>query len=198
MSVMLSAASALTWATQLTGQENEAAMMARAEALTPAERERAPVFLPYLAGERTPLNNARAQGVLFGLIHEHGAGAIAHAVVEGVSLGLLDGFLALDAQLRSRVDQLDLVGGGSRSAYWAQLLATVLERPLVLREGASSSAALGAARLAWLADGGNERDVCRVAPVQRCFEPDPALARQLHDRKTRYSALRAAAMPFWN
>ena len=28
--------------------------------------------------------------------------------------------------------------------------------------------------------------------------PDPALARQLHDRKTRYSALRAAAMPFWN
>jgi xylulokinase len=42
MSVMLSAASALTWATQLTGQENEAAMMARAEALTPAARERAP------------------------------------------------------------------------------------------------------------------------------------------------------------
>jgi xylulokinase len=173
-------------------------MIARAEALTPEERARAPVFLPYLAGERTPLNNARAQGVLFGLAHEHGAGAIAHAVVEGVSLGLLDGFLALDAQLRTRVDELDLVGGGSRSTYWAHLLATVLERSLVLREGASSSAALGAARLAWLADGGSESDVCKVAPVQSRFDPDPLLAPQLRERKARYSALRAAATPFWS
>src|SRR5256885_2261398 len=124
MSVMLSAASALSWATQLTGQANEAALLARAEALTPAERDRAPLFLPYLTGERTPLNNAHAQGVLFGLTHAHGPGAIAHAVVEGVAFGQLDGFMALDTDLRGLVEQVDLVGGGSRSSYWAQLLAT--------------------------------------------------------------------------
>jgi len=198
MSVMLSAASALSWATQLTGQANEAALLARAQALTPDERTRAPLFLPYLAGERTPLNNPRAQGVLFGLTHESGAGAIAHAVVEGVAFGLLDGFASLDPALRARIESLDLVGGGSRSAYWARLVATVLQRPLVLREAASASAALGAARLAWLADGGRVEDVCRVAPVAQRFDPDPLLAAHISERHARFRALRAAASPFWN
>src|SRR5207249_3746256 len=149
------------------------------------------------AGERTPLNNAHAQGVLFGLTHAHGPGAIAHAVVEGVAFGLLDGFMALDTDLRRRVDELDLVGGGSRSSYWAQLLATVLEKPLVLRAGANVSAALGAARLAWLADGGSEPEICSVAPVQRRFGPDAALASRIRERYARYRALGAAATPFW-
>jgi xylulokinase len=197
MSVMLSAASALSWATRLTGQSNEATLVARAEALTPEERDRAPLFLPYLAGERTPLNNAHAQGALFGLTHDHGPGAIAHAVIEGVAFGLLDGFLAIDATLRASVAQLDLVGGGSRSAYWAQLLASVLERSLVVREAASASAALGAARLAWLADGGDERTACRLAAVQRCFDPDPVVVRRLRTRYERFRALSAAAAPFW-
>lgn len=197
MSVMLSAASALSWARQLAGQPDEAALLAQAEALTADELARAPLFLPYLAGERTPLNNARAQGVLFGLTHEHGQGALAHAVVEGVTFGLLDGFMALDPGLRAQVDHLDLVGGGSRSGYWADLLAAALERPLVLREGASRSAAVGAARLAWLADGGSEADVCRVAPVKQRIEPDRALAGRLKLRHARYRELVSAVETFW-
>ncbi|MEO8006776.1 MAG: xylulokinase [Betaproteobacteria bacterium] len=172
MSVMLSAASALRWATQLTGRKNEAALLAEAEALDPSRRSRAPLFLPYLAGERTPHNDPDAKGVLFGLTHEHGAADIAHAVVEGVSFGLLDGFAALDKSVRSSVKELTLVGGGARSAYWARTLATLLQRPLVVREGSETAGALGAARLAWLAESGDEAQVCRVAPERRRFEPD--------------------------
>ena len=84
-------------------------------------------------------------GVLFGLTHEHGPGDIAHAVMEGVGFGLLDGFNSLDANLRSSVRELSLVGGGARSRYWAQLIATLLQRPLVLRDGAETAGALGAA-----------------------------------------------------
>src|SRR5262249_43205826 len=135
MSVMLSAASALSWVTRLTGAANEAALLAQADALSDEQRERAPVFLPYLAGERTPLNNPHPQGAFFGLTHAHGAAALAHSVIEGVSLGLLDGFNALDPALRARVRQLDLVGGGSRSAYWARLLAAALQTTLVVRRG---------------------------------------------------------------
>src|SRR5258706_2064017 len=77
MSVMLSAASALRWATQLTGRESEASLLNAAEALSLSQRALAPLFLPYLAGERTPHNDPNAKGVLFGLTHEHGPGDIA-------------------------------------------------------------------------------------------------------------------------
>jgi xylulokinase len=195
MSVMLSAASALAWAVRLTGQDSEAALLARAEALTPAERAQAPLFLPYLAGERTPHNDARAQGALFGLRHDHGPGAVAHAVIEGVAFGLRDGFGALDADVRGRIAELDLVGGGARSAAWAQLIASVLGVTLVMREGAHLGGALGAARLAWLASLGTRADVaavCRVAPEQRRYAPQPHLAGLLHERHARFRALYGA------
>ena len=189
MSVMLSAASALRWATHLTGRESEASLVAEAQALTPLQRESAPLFLPYLAGERTPHNDPNAKGVLFGLTHEHGPGDIAHAVMEGVGFGLLDGFNSLDANLRSSVRELSLVGGGARSRYWAQLIATLLQRPLVLRDGAETAGALGAARLAWLADGGEESEVCRMAPERRRFEPDSSHNSGLLERYERFKRL---------
>jgi len=189
MSVMLSAASALRWATQLTGRKNEAALLAEAQGMSAEQRASAPLFLPYLAGERTPHNDPNAKGVLFGLTHEHGPGDIAHAVVEGVSFGLLDGFNSLDPNLRSSVRELSLVGGGARSGYWAQLLATLLQRPLVLRAGAETAAALGAARLAWLADGGEEKEICHTAPERSHFEPDPSPDSTLRDRYGRFREL---------
>jgi xylulokinase len=57
MSVMLSAASALSWARSATGADSEAALVAEAEMLTDAQAAEAPLFLPYLGGERTPHNN---------------------------------------------------------------------------------------------------------------------------------------------
>lgn len=197
MSVMLSAASALRWVTRLTGHASEAALLVEAEALSPSQRAAAPVFLPYLAGERTPHNDLHAQGVLFGLTHEHGAGEIAHAVVEGVSCGLLDGFNALNAELRASVSELSLVGGGARSGYWAQLLATLLQRPLILRDGGETAGALGAARLGWLAHGGSEVDVCRPAPERARFEPDPSLHGVSRDRYTQFSELYPRLRSLW-
>ncbi|HEX4234339.1 MAG TPA: xylulokinase, partial [Caldimonas sp.] len=112
MSVMLSAMSALHWARGLLGFASEAALLERAESLDAWRRARAPLFLPYLGGERTPHHDADAKGVLFGLAHEHDAAAIAYAVVEGVSFGLLDGWHAL-APPPGAVDSLMLVGGGA-------------------------------------------------------------------------------------
>ena len=197
MSVMLSAASAVRWATQLTGRENEASLLGAAEALSLQQRISAPLFLPYLAGERTPHNDPNAKGVLFGLTHEHGPGDVAYAVVEGVCHGLLDGFNSLDTELRSSVRELSLVGGGARSHYWAQLLATLLQRPLVQGAGAETAAALGAARLAWLADGGEESEVCRTAPERSRFEPDPSPNSSLHTRYQRFTRLYPQVRALW-
>ena len=188
MSVMLSAASALRWARELLGLPSEAALLERVAGLTPSQRTRAPLFLPYLSGERTPHNDPNAQGVLFGLTHEHDAGAIGYAVVEGVSFGLVDGWASLQAEPGS-VAALSLVGGGARSVLWAQLLASALGVAMRIHEGGEAGGALGAARLAWLADGGDESDVCRTAAVAREFRPDAAEAGLLALRYERFRAL---------
>ena len=189
MSVMLSAASALRWVTQLTDRRDEAELLAEVEALDERSLAQAPLFLPYLAGERTPHNDAHAQGVLFGLTHEHGAAALGYAVVEGVSFGLLDGWQTLDESTRALARSLDLVGGGARSVYWGRLLATLLDRPLTKRDGGEAGGALGAARLAWLADGGQLERVCAKQPVIESFEPQPERRPALMARHARFRKL---------
>ncbi|MBX3655955.1 MAG: xylulokinase [Ramlibacter sp.] len=192
MSVMLSAASALAWATRLTGQADEASLLALAAQCTPLQRARAPLFLPYLSGERTPHNNPQASGVLAGLRQEHGAADIGYAVAEGAAFGLRDGLAAMEGEGGAPppgARELALVGGGARSDLWAQLLADVLGCALRRHEGAQAAAAVGAARLAWLADGGDEAAVCTAPPAGQVFEPAHAPPDALDQRYSRFRAL---------
>ena len=189
MSVMLSAASAVAWAARAFGFADEASLLASAERLPDTQRESAPLFLPYLSGERTPHNNPHAQGVLFGLTHSHDAAALAYAVVEGVTLGLLDGFQTLTSAQGRAVTVLSAVGGGSRSAFWMQMLSSALDVSLLVHTGGEVGGALGAARLGWLADGGSPAEVCRPPPLDRHFDPGPAQRSQLAARHQRFRAL---------
>ena len=191
MSVMLSAASALRWACGVLGLPSEAVLLDRAASLTATQRERAPLFLPYLSGDRTPHNDADAQGVLFGLTHDHDAASIGYAVIEGVSFSLLDGWRSLAPQ-RGTASALSLIGGGARSELWAQMLASLLGVALHVHPHGAAGGALGAARLAWLADGGAEDDVCRVGDVAQAFVPDAAEASLLLPRHERFRSLYAA------
>lgn len=189
MSVMLSAASCLTWAARLTGHADVSAFLAHIDSLTPDAMHHAPLFLPYLSGERTPHNDPNASGVLLGLLNEHAAASVAYAVMEGVSFGLRDGLLALQ-QGGTAVERLSLVGGGARSERWAQLLADVLDLELVTHEGSEAGAALGAARLAWLSVGGDEAAVCLPPPVAQRWRPRAPEHRQyLMQRYERFRAL---------
>ena len=89
MAVILSAASALTFATRLCGAADEAALLAEVEAAgiaAPAQSRL--VFLPYLSGERTPHNNPNAAGVIFGLDGTATRADLGRAVLEGVAFAL--------------------------------------------------------------------------------------------------------------
>lgn len=196
MSVMLSAASAFGWITQLTGCASEAQLAARVAELNPDRRAAAPVFLPYLSGERTPHNNPDASGAFIGLRSAHTVADLGYAVMEGVTFGLMDGLRAMGQNQPSNVP-LALVGGGARSDAWAQLLASGLGCTLQRPENAHAAAALGAARLAWLADGGSEVEVCQPLPMAQVFVPEDAIRQHLAQRYTRYRGLYPALTHFF-
>ena len=188
MSVMLSAASCLAWLTRLLGARDEAVLLEQVRAANPAALARAPIFLPYLSGERTPHNDAYAQGAWFGLNHDTQPAQLAWSVLEGVAFGLLDGLNALKAA-GTTVGRLALVGGGARSAEWAQLLASCLETEVATLEGGETGGALGAARLGWMAVGGSEAEVCLSPAVRQVFTPSDAQRERLAPRYERFREL---------
>lgn len=188
MSVMLSAASCLQWVTKLLGAESEAALEAQANGLSADQRANAPLFLPYLSGERTPHNDAATRGSFHELSNDTDAAALAYAVIEGVSFGLADGMRALQAA-GCDVKQLSLVGGGARSALWAQQLATLLNINIVTHQESTAGGALGAARLAWLATGAAVADVCLAPKVTKTYQPDASEMRLLAPRYERFRAI---------
>ncbi|MFT4191721.1 MAG: xylulokinase [Comamonas sp.] len=191
MSVMLSAASCLDFAATLTGLDSVAALLAQAESLDPARHDSAPLFLPYLNGERTPHNNPHAQAAFFGMTAATTRADLAYAVLEGVGLGLADGLQALAAS-GSRLDDITLIGGGSRSAWWSQLLADISGHTLVRRDGGAVGPALGAARLAWLGRDGAQADiatVCAQPPERARHRPDATRHAALRLRHQRFQAL---------
>ncbi|MDP3651408.1 MAG: xylulokinase [Rhodoferax sp.] len=191
MSVMLSAASALQWVSDLLGAPHAGAVAEKAAALSLAERAASPLFLPYLGGERTPHNDASVRGSLHGLSFDTDAARLGYAVIEGVTFGLKDGLAALHAA-GSTVNRLSLVGGGARSAFWAQLLASALNVDIVTHGSSAVGGALGAARLAWLATGADPGAVCRSPEVEASYHPDAAEQDLL---ATRYAHFRSLYRP---
>jgi xylulokinase len=191
MAVSLSAASALDWIAGVTGHAGDiSGFLSRAEQFAgdKAQRADAPVFLPYLTGERTPHNDPIARAQFAGLTIGHGADALAYAVVEGVAFALAD---CLDVLLEAGAPPRTcmLVGGGSRSAFWAQLIADATGLTLDLPAGAEIGAAFGAARLAMLAAGGAEAEVCAKPETLRRYTPDPANRPMLAERRRLMQAL---------
>lgn len=185
MSVMLSAASCLQWFTRISGAADEAALVDEVAGLSVEARAAAPIFLPYLAGERTPHNDPFATGAFFGLRHETTRAACAYAVLEGVAFGLADGLAALRAA-GTEVARLSLLGGGARSPLWGQLIADTLGVTCDVHAGAEAGAALGAARLGAIAAGAPLAQVCRRPGLLQAFEPDAAHHRGLRGRLHRY------------
>jgi len=190
MSVMLSAASSLHWLRGVSHADSEAQLIDEAQGLAPDAR--VPIFLPYLSGERTPHNDPHAKGVFFGLTHDTGRAHLARAVLEGVAFAFADGQQALLSG-GAHIDSVSLVGGGSRSALWAQILADTLGRPLQRHSGGEVGAALGAARLARLARTNETIEVvCTAPPLRDRFEPDARRSEQLARRHQRFKHLYAA------
>jgi xylulokinase len=185
MSVILSAASSLGWVAQLTQSPDIAELAALAETVDPAT---APLFLPYLSGERTPHNDAGARGVFFGLSSEHDRSHLAFSVMEGVAFAMADGYAAL-RDAGTILHDASFVGGGSRSRFWARLCADAVGLTVLRHDHGVSGGTMGAARLALLAATGRPvAEVCTRPPVLEEIMPRPGRG-PLQERLARYRRL---------
>jgi xylulokinase len=183
MAVLLSAGSALKWAVAVAGYDHFDAAIR--EAQQRGLHAATPLFLPYLSGERTPHNDVRARGVYFGLGTSTVRADLVAAAMAGVALAFADG-LAVLREAGSRLRGVTLCGGGARIDWWGQMLATVLDLPLTRASRSEAGAALGAALLARLGDGGEPP----AAPApEMTFTPDAALAAWFAGRRALYRRL---------
>ena len=190
MGVTLSAAASLSWWAGVTGLP-EAALLAELPArLAPSPA----MFLPYLGGERTPHNDGALRGAFIGLSHETGRAALTQAVLEGVAFSLRDCLDALAAS-GTRILAADVIGGGSRSRAWLQILASALGLPLHSLAAGEHGGALGAARLGRMAASGEAPDAVCIPPARGpTVMPEPSLAAAYAERLPRYRAARRAGM----
>jgi xylulokinase len=160
MGVMLSAAASLAWLARILATPDSELLASLGAAV---ERPSPVQFVPYLDGERTPHNDATAAGAFVRLRSATGRDDIVQAVLEGVAYAARDNLAALGGS-SAAIAEVDLVGGGSRSALWAQIIADVLGIPVHRVEEGEVGAALGAARLGRLAATGED-------PAKVCTRP---------------------------
>lgn len=185
MTVHLSAAACLDWAAKALNFESVSALLKAAE----TKGKTNSLFLPYLSGERTPHNNPYARSVFFGMDHNTDSGDLAQAVLEGVAFALADGQEAM-MQANTPIHDLAVVGGGARSAYWGRILASALGRPLQYHHDAAIGAAMGAAKLAWLAiNGGDPKDVLSKPALESIVKVDAERSQAYQQQRRFFNAV---------
>lgn len=141
------------------------------------------LMLPFFSGERTPLNDPRARGVIAGMNLTHTREHLFRAILEGVGYGIknnLETFRTIGAPVKRVV----AVGGGTKGDTWLQIVSDITDTPqLVPRQ--TIGASYGDAFLAGLASGLLERDdLGRWAVTEREIEPN-ARHRAMYDERYR-------------
>jgi xylulokinase len=182
MGVILAATDALEWLSRLTGQ-SAAQLTSDLGALQAPSKT---LFLPYLGGERTPHNDAAMRGQFLHLDHATDTQAATRAVLEGVAFAFADCQMAL-ATTGTTFESALALGGGAKSAYWLQVIATALNIELRVPHAGDFGAALGAARLGMMAATGADADIATPPPIATTITPDKTQRAAFSDAHTRYS-----------
>ena len=168
MGVILSATDSLNWLSSIIGRSPSQLTAELNDKIDGPSSEK---FYPYLSGERTPLNDAHIRGGFAGLSTTSTAIKLTQAVMEGVAFALCDCLEALKKAGPSP-EQLLAIGGGSRSRYWLETIATSLNISIACPSDGEYGAALGAARLAILGKTGEPiKNILSQPAISEVIEP---------------------------
>lgn len=156
-------------------------------------------FLPYLMGERSPINDVNARGCFIGMSMDNTRTDFTQAVFEGVAFALRDSFEAA-YKLGVKIDKSTICGGGAKSPLWRRIVADVLNIKLLQTDN-EEGPALGGAILASVAAGvyADVAEACKaiVKPVNETL-PDPEEVARYEARYQEFKQLYPALKGFFN
>lgn len=131
------------------------------------------VFLPYMAGERSPIWDPNAKGVFFGLDFSKTKGHMIRSAMEGVAYALKHN-LDIAESTGAKVDELKAMGGSANSRLWTQIKSDITGKKITV-PASDTATTLGAAILAGVGVGlyhSFEEAVKKTVTVTRSHEPD--------------------------
>lgn len=149
MGVMLSAAGSLKWWLEDVSKKYD--YNALFNSIKHIEVDNSLFYLPYLSGERAPINDPDASGTFIGIRAGHRKEHLDRAVIEGISFNLKQIYENIENK-GVKVTKTRVTGGGAKSEIWVQMLADIFNLPVETIE-IEEGPALGAAILAMVGDG---------------------------------------------
>lgn len=156
------------------------------------------IFLPYMAGERSPLWDPDAKGVFYGLGFDKTRAHMARAALEGVAFSLQHNLKAAES-IGVEAGELLAMGGAANSRVWVQIKADITGKTMKI-PASDTATTLGAAILAGVGTGlygSFEEAVKRTISITRVQEPDPERHEIYQKAFQKYLALSEHMQKFW-
>ena len=147
-------------------------------------------FLPYLMGERSPINDTDARGCFVGMSMDSSRADLLQAVLEGVAFAIRDSF-EVAKSLGIAIERSKLCGGGARSPLWRKIFANVLNIALDVPQ-TEEGPGYGGAMLAMVGCGAYESVAdcaARLVSVKETVQPDPAVAARYEARYQQFKKI---------
>ncbi len=189
MGCMLSAASCNKWLMEDIFHTGDYA--AQQSPITPERLGRNRVFfLPYLMGERSPINDTNARGAFVGMSLDTAREDMTQAVLEGVAFALRDS-VEVARSLGLTVERSMVCGGGAKSPLWRKILANVLRMELTVPVS-EQGPGMGGAMLAMVACGEYEsvEAVCKaLVRVAETVSPEAELTERYEAQYRKFRAI---------
>ena len=147
-------------------------------------------FLPYLMGERSPINDTDARGTFVGMSMDTRRADMLQVVLEGVAFAIRDSF-EVARSLGIEITRSKLCGGGARSPLWRKIIANVLNISLDIPQ-TEEGPGYGGAMLAMVGCGVYETVAScasRLVRVSETVLPDPEIAARYEERYQKYKKI---------
>lgn len=147
-------------------------------------------FLPYLMGERSPINDTLARGTFIGLTMDSTREDMTQAVLEGVAFALRDSF-EVARSLGIEIERTKICGGGAKSPLWKKMIANILNVKVDVIEN-EEGPSLGGAILAAVGCG-EFKDVVSasesIVKIVDTVEPEPELVAKYEERYQKFKQI---------
>ena len=141
-------------------------------------------FLPYMMGERSPVNDCDASGVFIGLRPNTTREEMLLAILEGVSFAVKDN-IEIAKKLGINIEKSTVCGGGAKSDLWLKVLSNVLGITLLVPEK-EEGPAFGSAILAMCASGDRGIEIAVEPSIIKMVFPEEELQKRYEERYSKF------------